>query len=207
MLNDVVLDTVIVQCIRPVLKSDTNWRQLFELCRRELFMFEDRIYVLENLFCDSFMADLRVEISRNSGSSRTADPDSVKCAGNLRYAAMTSINAAKIKRCMIANGGPILMMQIENEYGAYFQCNRGYIKHLCDLTKRALGGETILFTTDQLHEYQVDCGTLPAEALVTVDFGVEFEAARMFWRSRDFPSVNSEFCPDGSTTGASRTTR
>jgi beta-galactosidase len=53
--------------------------------------------------------------------------------------------------------------------------------------------ETILFRTDQPHEHQTDREILSAEALVTLDFGVGFEAVRVFWQAWDLPHINSEF--------------
>jgi beta-galactosidase len=102
---------------------------------------------------------------------------------------------ARVGRFMCHNGGPILMVQVENEYGAYYPCDHAYMKHLCDVTKQLLGEETVLFTTDQPHDYVLECGAVPSEALVTLDFGIGFEAARMFRRVPNAPPVNSEFYP------------
>lgn len=45
------------------------------------------------------------------------------------------------------NGGPIIMVQVENEYGSYFACDHQYTGHLRDLFRKYLGDETLLFTT------------------------------------------------------------
>jgi beta-galactosidase GanA len=78
----------------------------------------------------------------------------------------------KLKRFMYHAGGPIIMVQVENEYGAYFPCDHMYMRHLSDLTKQILGHETVLFTTDQPYDYVLECGTSPGDAVVTIDFGI-----------------------------------
>ncbi|GAB4578901.1 MAG: beta-galactosidase [Anaerolineales bacterium] len=46
----------------------------------------------------------------------------------------------------ITQGGPLLMMQIENEYGSYGD-DKAYLTHLCE-TLRANGIDVLLFTSD-----------------------------------------------------------
>ena len=38
----------------------------------------------------------------------------------------------RIKPFMYANGGPVVMLQIENEYGSYFACDHVYTAALRD---------------------------------------------------------------------------
>lgn len=105
----------------------------------------------------------------------------------------------KLKKYMYHNGGNIIMVQVENEYGAYYACDQVYLKHLCDLTKELLGDETVLFTTDQAYDFMVKCGAIPSEAYATVDFGTGKDPGPIFEQQRKWnghgPYVNSEYYP------------
>jgi beta-galactosidase len=102
----------------------------------------------------------------------------------------------KIKPFMLHNGGTIIMVQVENEFGAYFTCDHSYVKHLADLFLSILGSETVLFTTDQPHDYGLACGSLPPQVLPTLDFGVTYDASQVFERlGNSTPHINSEFYP------------
>ncbi len=73
------------------------------------------------------------------------------------------------------NGGPILMVQIENEFGL---CNYGndpvYLRHLASLARELLGDENqVLFTTDPAHA--TEGGSLSGDEVFTaVDFGPQW---------------------------------
>ena len=106
---------------------------------------------------------------------------------------------AKIKPHMYMNGGNIIMVQIENEYGSYTTCDQAYLKHLADVTRDLLGKDTLLFTTDGPGEGYLKCGSIVSEAYATVDFGCGdptggFELERR-WNGGSGPYVNSEFYP------------
>jgi beta-galactosidase len=68
----------------------------------------------------------------------------------------------------VTRGGPVLMVQIENEYGAYGD-DKDYLRGLVDLT-RAGGIEVPLFTSDQANDEMLERGGLP-ELLRTGNFG------------------------------------
>lgn len=53
----------------------------------------------------------------------------------------------KLKSHLYKNGGPILAVQIENEYGSYFACDENYTLSLKNIFKEHLGEETVYFTT------------------------------------------------------------
>lgn len=59
----------------------------------------------------------------------------------------------------ISQGGPVIMFQIENEYGAYGD-DKAYLQHLVDLSKR-LGVDVPLFTCDQPFGTMIEDGSLP----------------------------------------------
>ncbi|XP_075732130.1 beta-galactosidase-like [Rhipicephalus microplus] len=47
------------------------------------------------------------------------------------------------------NGGPIVLVQVENEYGYYGMCDSVYMCHLVYLSTRYLGQDVVLFSTDE----------------------------------------------------------
>lgn len=101
-----------------------------------------------------------------------------------------------IKPFLYQNGGPVLMVQVENEYGSYFACDYNYLRHLTRLFRSLLGDEVVLFTTDGGSVGFLKCGSIQG-LYATVDFGpganvsAAFEAQR-FAEPRG-PLVNSEF--------------
>ncbi|XP_060086081.1 beta-galactosidase-like [Ylistrum balloti] len=102
----------------------------------------------------------------------------------------------KLKPLLYNNGGPVIMVQIENEYGSYFACDRNYTTHLRDRARFHLGKDVVLFTTDGNSDGFLKCGYIP-EVYATVDFGVSYNPAGSFKAQRDYeakgPLVNSEF--------------
>lgn len=66
------------------------------------------------------------------------------------------------------HGGPIIMMQIENEYGSYGS-DKKYLGFLRDLMRK-LGIDITLFTSDGESRYHLSGGSLPEEFKV-VNFG------------------------------------
>lgn len=67
------------------------------------------------------------------------------------------------------HGGPILMMQVENEYGSYGN-DKAYLKELIRLMK-ANGVDVPLVTSDGTWLDMLENGTISEEALPTVNFG------------------------------------
>lgn len=102
----------------------------------------------------------------------------------------------RLKKHMYINGGNILHVQIENEYGHLPFGDKVYLKFLADKVKEHLGKETVLFTCDVAEYGRLERGSLPNEALVTVDsVGNPYDAAEL---ARSFnggkgPFVDSEF--------------
>ncbi|NOU18741.1 MAG: beta-galactosidase [Bacteroidales bacterium] len=63
-----------------------------------------------------------------------------------------------IKPLQVDNGGPILMLQVENEYGSYGN-DREYLKSLSDIWRR--NGITIpFFTSDVPNQYMLEAGSI-----------------------------------------------
>uniref|UniRef100_A0A8C1ZUE6 Beta-galactosidase n=1 Tax=Cyprinus carpio TaxID=7962 RepID=A0A8C1ZUE6_CYPCA len=101
-----------------------------------------------------------------------------------------------ISRHLYQNGGPIITVQVENEYGSYFACDFNYMRHLSQLFRSHLGEEVVLFTTDGAGVGYLKCGSLQG-IYATVDFGPGSNVTAAFKAQRHAephgPLVNSEF--------------
>jgi hypothetical protein len=69
----------------------------------------------------------------------------------------------EIKPYLITNGGPIVLLQIENEYGSYGN-DRTYMKRLKELWQQA-GIDVPYYTSDGATTYMLEAGTLPGVAV------------------------------------------
>lgn len=93
---------------------------------------------------------------------------------------MESVLALVVPR-QITHGGPVIMFQIENEYGAYGD-DKAYLQHLVDLSKR-LGVDVPLFTCDQPFGTMIEDGSLQ-ELHKTGTFGSRADERLAFLRER-----------------------
>ncbi len=101
--------------------------------------------------------------------------------------------AAELKPYLITNGGPILMLQIENEYGSYGN-DRNYLARLKDIWVEN-GIDVPFFTGDGPTTYMLEAGTLPGCA-VGLDSGSslsDFELANKM--NPGVPVFSSETYP------------
>lgn len=102
----------------------------------------------------------------------------------------------KMKPLLYQNGGPIITVQVENEYGSYFVCDYNYLRFLAHRFRYHLGNDVVLFTTDGANEKNLRCGTLQG-LYATVDFGAGRNITEAFQIQRKFepkgPLINSEF--------------
>ncbi|WP_054027449.1 glycoside hydrolase family 35 protein [Bacillus sp. FJAT-28004] len=94
---------------------------------------------------------------------------------------------------LCTNGGPIIAMQIENEYGS-FGNDRSYMEHL----KNAMinrGVDVLLFTSDGYTDSNLQGGTLLPDVLATVNFGSRADEAfgKLLEYQPDKPLVCMEF--------------
>ncbi|MFK4067898.1 beta-galactosidase family protein [Streptomyces sp. NPDC029674] len=67
-----------------------------------------------------------------------------------------------------SRGGPVIMVQVENEYGSYGS-DQVYLRHLADLL-RAEGVTVPLFTSDGPEDHMLTGGSIPG-VLATANFG------------------------------------
>lgn len=104
----------------------------------------------------------------------------------------------QLEKHMYGNGGNIIMVQVENEYGAFHSCDVEYKNFLRDETRRYTGDKAILFTTDRPIDNELECGMIE-DVFVTTDFGLAnmTEVVKNFARLREVqptgPLVNTEF--------------
>ena len=76
----------------------------------------------------------------------------------------------KLAPLQITQGGPVIMMQVENEYGSYGM-EKAYLRQTKQIMEE-LGIEVPLFTSDGAWEEVLDAGTLIEEdVFVTGNFG------------------------------------
>jgi len=92
----------------------------------------------------------------------------------------------------VTHGGPILAMQVENEYGSYDN-DQAYLRHLVE-AMRARGVDVLLFTSDGPRDESLRAGTLPG-ILKTVNFasGVEAALNKLREHQPDGPLMVTEF--------------
>ena len=123
---------------------------------------------------------------------RTSDPTYLKEVDQ-----WYSILLPKLVPMLYKNGGPIITVQVENEYGSY-DCDFAYNAHLRDLFKEHLGDDVVLFTTDGNGDHYLKCGKID-NVFATVDFGSDSDPITSFQiqhRHQEFgPNVNSEYYP------------
>ncbi|XP_058467987.1 beta-galactosidase-like isoform X2 [Malaya genurostris] len=107
-----------------------------------------------------------------------------------------SVLMPRIQTHFYGNGGPVIMVSIENEYGSFSACDGKYLTFLKNLTERYVQDNAVLFTNDgpaQLH-----CGKIPG-VLATLDFGSTNNSDRYWQTLRRLqpqgPLVNAEFYP------------
>ncbi|XP_055616988.1 beta-galactosidase-like [Toxorhynchites rutilus septentrionalis] len=104
----------------------------------------------------------------------------------------------QVTRYLYGNGGNIIMVQIENEYGAFEKCDKPYLNFLKQETEKYTNGKAVLFTVDRPYGNEIECGQIPG-VLITTDFGLmsdeEVDAHKDKVRSVQpkGPLVNTEF--------------
>ncbi|ESW22508.1 hypothetical protein PHAVU_005G158700 [Phaseolus vulgaris] len=97
------------------------------------------------------------------------------------------------------NGGPIIMVQIENEFGSYGD-DKAYLHHLVTLARGHLGHDVILYTTDGGVRENLEKGSIRGDAVFTaVDFSTGDDPWPIFKLQKEFnapgksPPLSAEF--------------
>jgi beta-galactosidase len=106
-----------------------------------------------------------------------------------------SVLFTKVKRFTYANGGNIIMVQIENEYRT---CEKTYLKALADIVREHLG-DIQLFTTCDASLHGLECGNLPNVSYGIVDFVGGYDPTNIFKVMREYnhggPYATTEVWP------------
>ncbi|XP_048204582.1 beta-galactosidase [Perognathus longimembris pacificus] len=122
---------------------------------------------------------------------RSSDPDYLQAVDK-----WLGVLLPKMRPLLYQNGGPIITVQVENEYGSYFACDYDYMRFLENRFLYHLGEDVLLFTTDGANEKFLQCGTLQG-LYATVDFGADNNVTEAFLLQRNIeprgPLINSEF--------------
>jgi len=108
-----------------------------------------------------------------------------------RVDAFFDVLMEKLKPLLCTNGGPIIAMQVENEYGSY-----GNDKKYLDYLRQGLlrrGVDVLLFTSDGPTDLMLRGGTLP-DLLKTVNFGSRPEEA--LEKLREYQKTGPAMCSE-----------
>jgi beta-galactosidase len=81
---------------------------------------------------------------------------------------------------LLMNGGNILMVEVEHEYGALKICDKSYKNLVKSLIERILDSETFLFTTDRPEDKEIPCGAIE-NVYATTNFGISDNAEIMYY--------------------------
>ncbi len=101
--------------------------------------------------------------------------------------------ADQVRPYLAQNGGPIIMVQVENEYGSY-GINKEYVANVRDIVKKNFGDEVVLFQCDWSSNF-TDNGL--DDLVWTMNFGTGANIDQQFARLKelrpDSPLMCSEF--------------
>ncbi|MEI6276141.1 MAG: beta-galactosidase family protein [Prolixibacteraceae bacterium] len=101
--------------------------------------------------------------------------------------------AKQVKELQITKGGPIIMVQVENEYGSYGN-DRAYMNRLKDVWQKN-GIEVPFYTADGATPYMLEAGSLPGAA-IGLDPGTSDKNFEQATRANpNVPSFCSELYP------------
>lgn len=105
---------------------------------------------------------------------------------------------SRLEPYLYGNGGPIIMVQVENEYGSFFACDQKYMKWLRDETARYVRGNAVLFTNNG--PGLTKCGGVD-NVISGLDFGAgSTEEINGYWnelrkQQPKGPLINAEYYP------------
>ncbi|NSL87487.1 beta-galactosidase [Chitinophaga sp. Mgbs1] len=101
--------------------------------------------------------------------------------------------AAEVKPLLVTSGGPVVMMQIENEYGSYGN-DRNYLETLKNLWINN-GIDIPFYTADGPTAYMLEAGSVPGAAIGLDSGGSEADFAAAKKQNPDVPAFSSESYP------------
>lgn len=89
----------------------------------------------------------------------------------------------KMKFFFYQNGGLVIIVQVENEYGSYFVCDFDYLCFLQKCFCYYLGDDVVLFIIDGVYKIFLKCGVLQG-FYIMVDFGIGSNIIDVFLSQR-----------------------
>ncbi|XP_024532429.1 beta-galactosidase 8 [Selaginella moellendorffii] len=105
----------------------------------------------------------------------------------------------KLVPFLYSRGGPVIMLQVENEYGS-FGSDKQYLHHLVSEAREYLGNEIILYTTDGATEDALQRGTISRDDVyAAVDFPTGWDPVAAFALQKNYnspgksPALSTEF--------------
>lgn len=101
--------------------------------------------------------------------------------------------AAEVKPMLVTNGGPVVMMQIENEYGSYGN-DKNYLHALKDLWVKN-GIDIPFYTADGPTAFMLEAGTVDGAAIGLDSGGSEADFAAAKKQNPNVPAFSSESYP------------
>nr|XP_039251823.1 beta-galactosidase-like [Styela clava] len=153
------------------------------------FPFSDTEWDMGGL--PSFLLKSKYNPRENPIGLRTSDPRFLSAVKD-----WLGVILPILKQYLYNNGGPIIMIQIENEYGSYYAQDTTYLKSLYYDIDTMLNENVVLFTTDGDGASYLEHGHIDG-VFQTVDFGPGANVTSSFTLLRKFqpdgPLVNSEY--------------
>ena len=101
--------------------------------------------------------------------------------------------ALQVKDLQVTNGGPILMVQVENEYGSYGN-DRRYMKWIQEVWKNN-GIKVPFYTADGATPFMLEAGSLPDAAIGLDPAASDAEYDQATKANPNVPSFTSELYP------------
>ncbi|MBC9913241.1 glycoside hydrolase family 35 protein [Chitinophaga varians] len=101
--------------------------------------------------------------------------------------------AAEVKPLLVTHGGPVVMMQIENEYGSYGN-DKNYLHALKDLWVKN-GIDIPFYTADGPTAFMLEAGTVDGAAIGLDSGGSEADFAAARNQNPNVPAFSSESYP------------
>ena len=89
-------------------------------------------------------------------------------------------------------GGPIIMVQVENEYGSYGQ-NKPYVSHVRDILRKVGFDKVLLFQCDWSTNFELNA--LP-DLLWTMNFGTNADVLKQFTRLKELRPESPMMCSE-----------
>ena len=109
-----------------------------------------------------------------------------------RVALFEEAVAKQVKDLTIANGGPIIMVQVENEYGSYGE-DKGYVSQIRDIVRANFGNDIALFQCDWASNFTLNGLD---DLIWTMNFGTGANVDQQFAKLKQLRPNNPLMCSE-----------